>query len=67
MNDKIPNDTFDYFDKLNIMCIDHSIPVIGVCSEGSCPEKKLLCMKCIDENSNNNKFKGSLDKDLLNI
>ena len=36
------------FDNIDILCEEHGIPCIGLCSNISCESKtKLLCMKCI--------------------
>ena len=37
------------FDDIDVLCEEHGIPCIGLCSNISCQEKaKLLCMKCIN-------------------
>jgi hypothetical protein len=37
------------FDNIDILCEEHGIPCIGLCSNISCESKtKLLCMKCIN-------------------
>jgi len=43
------SDQLSPFDNIDILCEEHGIPCIGLCSNISCQEKtKLLCMKCIN-------------------
>jgi WD40 repeat protein len=35
------------FDDININCVVHEIPSIGVCADYFCKEKKFFCMRCI--------------------
>ena len=51
MNIKKEDIYYEYFDNLSIICAEHKIPIIGVCGEGKCKEKKLLCMKCIESSN----------------
>ena len=43
------SDQLSPFDNIDILCEEHGIPCIGLCSNISCQAKtKLLCMKCIN-------------------
>ena len=43
-----PNELLSQFDNLEILCENHGIPCLGLCSNTSCNSQvKLLCMKCI--------------------
>lgn len=43
------SDQLSPFDNIDILCEEHGIPCIGLCSNISCQEKtKLLCMRCIN-------------------